>query len=111
MSIVRRVLRAVTLKRVFLVLFLGAIAEWMLNVATARAALLSAGRLALHGLLLYGLLRGLEALLDRRPFTSVEIKVRAWDPVTEEGVDDVGAEESHRSREGGGDGRGSDSHG
>jgi uncharacterized membrane protein YjjB (DUF3815 family) len=121
----RRILDAVTLRRVVAVLLLGGFAEaiasflsWLVSVgwelkdlATLRACLLAAIVFAVDAVLIYLALHGLGSLLDhwrKGPAAIVaEPAIEEQDPtVPLEEIDTAGAEAAGWPREGEGDGSG-----
>lgn len=122
----RRILDAVTLRRVVAVLLLGGFAEaiasflsWLVSVgwelkdlATLRACLLAAIVFAVDAVLIYLALRGLGSLLGhwrRKESAAIvaEPAIEEQDPtVPLEEIDPAGAEATGWSREGDGNGRG-----
>lgn len=118
----RRILDAVTPRRVVAVLLLGGFAEpiatflgWLVSigwelkdVATLRACLLAAIVFAVHAAVIYLVLHGIGSLLDRwwgKEPVVVDPAIGECDPtVPLEEFDAAGAEAADWPREGGGDG-------
>ncbi len=127
MTTAKRIANAVTLRRVFAALLIGAFAteiisvlSWLADtgwdlkdVATLRAFALATLQFAFEAVLIYLALRGLASVLERRcreqALASEEATSEEHDPAVAFGeLEAMGSDVIGWSREGGGDGRGPD---
>jgi hypothetical protein len=127
MTIARRILEAVALRRVFAALLIGGFAKeiiallsWLAStgwdltrVATLRAFVLATLEFALEAVVIYLAARGLSSVLsgrrrERAPAVE-EVASEEHDPAAAFGAfEDAGTDAAGWPREGGGDGRGPD---